>query len=268
VVAARLIPNFADLRSLGDGKLTYTSSGRVMRGQWVLTPLTIHGSGDTRARILEMPVLAVTRVECLKDARSCEPNDSPIDIAMIGVGFGREGDAQTQSTPEKNPFLHLDPDGRACRKGYVLTDRGVHVGLTGANTRGDFRWVKLVRNETLGDWFPVPVCLRVDGRAPSACGTMLMDTGVTTMFLTLPPSQAAAGQRELPEGAELSVSIGAETPALYAFRVGDSSAMAPAKIILRVGDGKPFVNTSVRFLNGFDYLYDSDEGYVGFRRRS
>jgi hypothetical protein len=27
----------------------------------------------------------------------------------------------------------------------------------------------------------------------------------------------------------------------------------------------PFVNTSVHFLNGFDYLYDADGGFVGFR---
>jgi hypothetical protein len=27
----------------------------------------------------------------------------------------------------------------------------------------------------------------------------------------------------------------------------------------------PFVNTSVNFLNGFDYLYDADGGFVGFR---
>ena len=27
----------------------------------------------------------------------------------------------------------------------------------------------------------------------------------------------------------------------------------------------PFVNTSLHFLNGFDYLYDADGGLVGFR---
>jgi hypothetical protein len=27
----------------------------------------------------------------------------------------------------------------------------------------------------------------------------------------------------------------------------------------------PFVNTSLHFLNGFDYLYDADGGFVGFR---
>ncbi len=32
-----------------------------------------------------------------------------------------------------------------------------------------------------------------------------------------------------------------------------------------VGLRPPFVNTSVHFLNGFDYLYDADGGFVGFR---
>jgi len=31
------------------------------------------------------------------------------------------------------------------------------------------------------------------------------------------------------------------------------------------GGRAPFVNTSVRFLNGFDYLYDAEGGFVGLR---
>lgn len=267
VVAAGMIPSFRDLRSLGEGTLTYTSSGRVMLGQWVVTPMTIHGADRTRARISEIPVLAVTRVRCLRQARDCEPNDAPTSIAMIGIGFGREADAQTQSTPDKNPFLHLDPEGRSYRRGYVLTARGVHVGLTGSNTRGEFRYLKLVHNDVLDDWLPIPACIRIGAQTAAACGSLLMDTGVTTMFLTVPASQASARQRSLPSGTEVSVAVGVEgdsTP-LYAFRSDDGSAMAPEKIILRVGNGTPFVNTSVRFLNGYDYLYDFDGGYVAFR---
>ena len=40
VVGATSIPNFERLPKIADGQLTYTSSGRIMVGQWVLTPLT------------------------------------------------------------------------------------------------------------------------------------------------------------------------------------------------------------------------------------
>ena len=43
VVAARSIPNFDQLQSIGNGQLTYTSSGRIMRGQWVITQLSLIG---------------------------------------------------------------------------------------------------------------------------------------------------------------------------------------------------------------------------------
>jgi hypothetical protein len=270
VVAAAMIPGFHNLRSLGAGKLTYTSSGRVMLGQWVSTPMVIHGAEGTQARIVAMPVLAVTRVACLRQARNCTPNDNPTGIAMIGIGFAREADAQSQSTPDKNPFLHLDAEGRAYRRGYVLTPRGVHIGLTEPNTRGEFRYFKLDRDDARGDWSPVPACISINGRKPAACGSMLVDTGVTTMYLTVPAAQAAPGQRGLPPGTEVTVSLGAATSAtpLYTFRTGDAvSGMAPKGVTLRVAAAKPFVNTSVNFLNGYDYLYDFDAGYVGFRRQ-
>lgn len=270
VVAASMIPNFAALESRGEGKLTYTSSGRVMLGRWVVTPLVLQGRGGETARIAPLPVLAVTRVACLRQARNCTPSDAPRDIAMIGVGFGREADAQAQSTPDKNPFLHLEHDGHAYRPGYVLTTQGAHIGLTEANTRGEFRFRKLVRNAAGDDWQAIPACLRVDGRLPAACGTLLMDTGVTTMYLTLPPAQAGGG-RTLARGAQLTVDLGTpgDTEPLYAFRVGArAERMAPAAIVLDVDGRKPpFVNTTVHFLAGYDYLYDATGGYAGFRRR-
>lgn len=269
VVAASMIPNFAALESRGEGKLTYTSSGRVMLGRWVVTPLTLQGRDGAQARIAPLPVLAVTRVACLRQARHCTPTDTPRNIAMVGVGFGREADAQAQSTPDKNPFLHLEHDGRAYRPGYVLTAQGAHIGLTEANTRGEFRFRQLVRNDAGDDWQAIPACLRVDGRVPAACGTLLMDTGVTTMYLTLPPAQAG-GRRTLASGTRLAVDLGTpgDREPLYEFRVGArGERMAPDAIVLDVNERKaPFVNTTVHFLAGYDYLYDHAGGFVAFRR--
>jgi hypothetical protein len=44
VVSADKIPNIDRLQSLGAGQLTYSSSGRIMIGRWVVTPVTVMGA--------------------------------------------------------------------------------------------------------------------------------------------------------------------------------------------------------------------------------
>lgn len=267
VVAAALIPGFDQLPVVGDGRLTYTSSGRVMIGSWVTTPLTLSGADGASVTTEPMPVLAVTSVECLEQSRDCTPNDDPRDIAMIGIGFAREGDRQGQSTPEKNPLLRVSAGSAG--KGYVLGAEGIDVGLDAKVARGDFRFVKLERQQDLPDWKAVPACISVAGASPPACGTMLVDTGVGDMFLTVPPGEAQPGP--LDDGTEIAVLLGDDSASepLYSFTTGDrSQSMAPARVHLDVSDRKkPFVNTSFHFLNGFDVLFDAEGGWVGFRKR-
>src|SRR5262249_1558598 len=62
VVSADKIPNIDGLQSLGPGELTYSSSGRIMIGRWVVTSMTIAGGAGTRITTAPIPVLAVTRV--------------------------------------------------------------------------------------------------------------------------------------------------------------------------------------------------------------
>lgn len=268
VVAAANVPGFENLPSQGPGQLTYSSSGRVMVGQWVVTPVTLSGKEGASVTTEPMPVLAVTELRCLDDARDCTPRQMPEHIAMVGIGFAREADHQSQSTPDKNPLLRVTGGEGPRRHGYILSPEGVHVGLTAENTRGDFRFLKLDRKADGGDWAATPACLSVNGARPPACGTLLVDTGVAVMYLTLPPEQAAGAQATLPDGATLSVRVGAADGGfdLYGFTVGEPSPLAPAAIHLRVAD-RPFVNTSYHLLNGYDVLYDADGGYVGFRRR-
>lgn len=267
VVAAALIPGFDQLPVISDGRLTYTSSGRVMIGSWVTTPLSLVGEDGASVTTEPMPILAVTRVECLEQSRNCTPNDDPRDIAMVGIGFAREGDRQAESTPEKNPLLRVSAG--TARKGYVLRAEGIDVGIDEKVARGDFRFVKLERQEDLPDWKAVPACISVAGASPAACGTMLVDTGVGDMFLTVPPSEAQPGP--LDDGTEIAVLLGDDSASepLYSFTTGDGSQpMAPARVHLDVSDRKkPFVNTSFHFLNGFDVLFDAEGGWVGFKRR-
>jgi hypothetical protein len=279
VVSADKIPNIASLQSLGAGELTYSSSGRIMIGQWVVTPMTIMGADGTRITTAPIAVLAVTRIACTPRARRCMPNEAPRGVSMLGMGFGRRSDAQNGA--QKNPFLNIakfngDPvNGERIRRGYVVTRRGVHVGLTAANTRGDFSYVKLAPGPDGQAWAATPACISVNGAKPAACGSLLMDTGVTAMYLTVPDNQAPADIRTvdgvgptLVPGTKLTISIPAEQApqALYSFAVGDGlNPLAPRKLNLVERSRPPFVNTSVSFLNGFDYLYDADGGFVGLR---
>ena len=269
VVAASYIPNFDQLEAIGEGKLTYTSSGRVMRGQWVITRLALVGQRGARIETEPMPVLAVTHVDCLETARNCTPTSSPRNIAMVGIGFGREGDQQSQSTPDKNPLLRIAAGDGQRRRGYVLTREGVHVGLTGENTRGDFKFVKLERRPDGRDWAGIPACISLNGQTPPACGAMLVDTGVSAMFMTVSPEQTGGMERTLPDGTQVSVRVGTadNSSELYRFTVGNDSPLAPEGIHLRVSPTRAFVNTSYHLLNGFDLLYDADGGYAAFRHR-
>ncbi|HZO45455.1 MAG TPA: hypothetical protein VFB68_06150 [Xanthobacteraceae bacterium] len=285
LVSASRIPNIDALPSHGDGRLTYSSSGRVMIGRWVVTPVTLIGANGATARTAPMPVLAVTRIECTRWARRCTPSDNPRGVAMMGVGFGREHDHQTQSGPDRNPFLRIahiaeranDGEGtHAMRRGYIVTRRGVHLGLTAGNTRGAFHWLQLARMDNGRDWRETPACISVNN-GKAACGAMLVDTGITTMFLTVPEDQAAGALRRGPNrsitlaaGSKVAITAGAtDAPqASYTFAVGDRrNPMAPDRItFIRRSGGAAFVNTGVHFLNGFDYLFDNDGGRVGFRR--
>jgi hypothetical protein len=274
VVSADKIPNVDRLQSLGPGQLTYSSSGRIMMGRWVVTPVTVMGRNGVGITTATIPVLAVDRVKCTDSARRCTPREAPRGISMLGVGFARRHDHQEQSGPSKNPFLNVAAINGSkvghLRRGYLVTSRGVSVGLTSVNTQGNFAYVKLERAGD--DWSATPVCIAVNSVKPAACGTLLMDTGVSTMYLTVPESQAPDGLRTsiarsptLIDGTKLTISIptDAAPQALYNFTLGDTgNPLAPARLILVSRVRPPFVNTSVHFLNGFDYLYDADGGFV------
>lgn len=269
VVAAGAIPVVETLPDLGPGTLTYSSSGRIMRGTWVRTVASIQGGNGATVTTVPIPVLAVTRVDCLQAARACAPDPAPRHIAMLGIGFGRQGDHQAEGTPDRNPFLNL---AAGAGRGYVVTRTGVLVGPDEAGRRG-FATVALARSKRFPDWAQAPACITVDTAAP-ACGVALIDTGVTAMYLSvpspyLPPGALAPARTALRPGTAVRIDLAdtAAPKASYTLTAGDtSSPLAPDRIVL-VPRGAAFVNTGVRFLNGFDVLFDADQGLVGYRRR-
>jgi hypothetical protein len=263
VVAASMIPGFDSLPNQGEGKLVYTSSGRVMHGSWVTTPVRVSGADGSAVKTAAMTVLAVTQVTCLENARDCMPLDAPEHIAMLGIGFGREHDDQPQSTPDKNPLLQVAGRGRA---GYVVSREGLWVSLSRQDVGRSFTFAKLERGSS--DWQAMPVCISLKDVKPSACGTLLMDTGVGRSFLTVPDGQISADvldDRRLPDGTNVTVSEPSGKPIL-SYTVGDrTNPVTPSEVIVRLAPEKTFINTSFHFLNAFDYLYDAEGGYVGYR---
>jgi hypothetical protein len=289
VVSAAAIPDIDRLPNRGPATLTYTSSGRIMRGDWVVTRVTITGANGASVTTLPMPVLAVRSIACLDNARNCTPKEDPRHVAMIGVGFGRRGNREGPPGPEKNPFLNLAGTGSghdALRRGYIVSSAGIQIGLTGADPGDGYVTVQLPWDDERQDWSGASACITIDERAP-ACGTVLPDTGVNGMFLSLPASEeeARAGSRatdrSLPPGTKVTILLApgnaapgnaapealAQGVASYSFRIGDvSSPFAPTRVTLvGRGDRPTFVNTGVHLLNGFDYLFDADKGVVGYR---
>src|SRR3569832_1919 len=124
VISATSIPDIDKLPSLGPGEITYSSSGRIMNGHWVVPPLVIAGrSGMVRTRALA--VLAVESISCTAPARRCAPEQHPTHVALLGIGFGRAHDKQPNSTPDHNPLLNLATGGP---RSYVITLRGITIG--------------------------------------------------------------------------------------------------------------------------------------------
>ena len=166
VVSASDIPGVDTLPAI-PGQLAYSSSGRIMLGKWVTTPVTVEGKDGTRFTTRAMPVLALDRIDCRPKARNCEPEDAPKGVAMLGIGFGREHDGQEQSTPDKNPFLAEAAAGGRQRHGYVVTRTGVRIGLTANDVGADFAFVKLQPNaKYAADWTAAPVCITLDESLP------------------------------------------------------------------------------------------------------
>lgn len=282
VAPATSIPNVDQLPRRGPGTMTY-ASGRILRGDWVLVPVTIAGADGVSLTTMPIPVLAVRTADCVENAPGCTPG-LEAGHPVIGVGFGRRGRPGNDSGPSKNPFLNgseMDAGHNGLRRGYVVTRDGVRVGLTGPNSPAGYVTVRLRHDDEREDWTPAPACISVNGHTPAACGTVLPDTGSTVMFLTVPPDQQQGivltgaprpDRRIVGPGTKVTISLVPDAQARgavsdYTFTVGDTAnSMAPGRVILlERGDQPTFVNTSLRLLNGFDYLFDAENGIVGYR---
>ena len=270
------------------GSITYVSSGNELDGVW--TPVTITFvdavSPDGKPVTATLPVLAAqsyqfhpgavnggratTKPAAKRPAATTKVAGpaKPPRPRMFGVGWARGSD----SHPERNPFINLTAmQAGTMRRGYTITRDGFDLGLSPANVGPGYVFEKLaprpVSAETaalrpgLHDWADPRGSVTVGRGEPIDVG-ILMDTGLTNFMIELPTVPANA---DVAAGTPVSVGlVGGRLG--YHFTAGDKAdPSAPRRVTWTPRQQNALVNTGLKSLSGFDYLFDADGGYFALR---
>ncbi len=266
----------------GLGSVTYSSSGIVWSGEVWRTKVSLMSSSTEVVAEASVDVLRVSDQTCLVHARDCTPKRTPTGIHFMGIGFnsgtGFTFPPSVVSAAANNPFTNLiytkNVPLNTVRKGWLLTNQGVYLGMSSGLTK-NFAFVKLEQNPaTLGSttplWQSAPAAVGVNGVVKQ--GVSLVDTGVGEMLIS-PVAANGYAPGDMPLGVSINVLFPSEAqpqPAYYNFVVTSptnpgSNPMTPGTVIVSEDtSGIVFVNTGRNFLQGFNYLYDGVSGYVGY----
>ena len=286
------------------GHLFLSSSKVLKKGVWVPMEISFVDTPGTKANV---PILAVTQKIVCDHYDNKRPGecpsptkviDMPSGVNYLGVGFGREDDGMEQSTPDKNPLLHLVTVGgqpvdlRRYNPGFVVMNDGLHIGLTQSNTH-HFGWQQLSRRSNVDmDWQMANMGVRVETPNPDpakgtlppnyeAQGHLLVDTGVPQMYLTLPknypggvatvlvPNESNPGlkSRDLVRQTNVRVDMGAA--GFWSFVRGGNDRTEPSHVYTMMMDPAvkaPFVNSGRAFLIENDIAFDALNGNFGTRK--
>lgn len=255
------------------GSITYSSSGVELLGVWTPVTLTFPDSRDAQGNVATavIPVLAVSERKVHAGAVNSgrfKPSLNP-KVYMLGIGTGRG----KQPHQERNPWVNLkEMQAGTMRRGYTITREGITLGLTGAAVGSGYLYEKL--NEHRGtepgpvltppapkDWDSALGWVTV-GDVRSATAGMLLDTGLTNMMIQVPDP---AFRGDVPDGTEITVYL-LSGRLSYRFRVGDfTNPVTPRRVTWVRRTPTPLINTGLRALALYDYLYDGDGGYFGLR---
>jgi hypothetical protein len=281
------------------GGREFSSSGRIYQGVYAKASVSLRDHSGGVARTVPIRVLVVDRILCDPQYASCKDKTvRPVGWAFIGVGFDRapfirpDQMVRDTQTPSDNPFLQLEPmvSGALPRR-YIFTRDHIELGPTDERV-ATFTSVLLPGPSGLADatgpkdWkrplvtyvLRLPVSDATAYTPPVGALPMLMDTGLTRTILTVPRDARPTGfgSAEDPERFEARAQVAIATfpdPALrYTITTPACGEPSPDPRMTacvswgRNGDTYA-LNTGSDFLNAFDYLYDSDNGRVGFRPR-
>lgn len=272
----------------GKGVKFYNSSGNTYEGNYYLAPVTISATREGNSTMLKtfpIKVLAIDKAYCAEGYPNCRENPPTPDLRYIGVGFDRNSTTPGDSfdSPADNAFLQIkgENDGTDINPGYILTGAGGRIGLTKSDVKG-FKLAQLTASSTVpGDWNAAPGCFKfpdVTTRPRQFCGSLLMDVGISEMFLDLKPDKRPSSVVEpgingtlMPQGTVMSILAGTpRKPAMeYSFSYNATEnpvGMAPTSATwINPSPAEVFVNTGRNVLKGYRYLYDARHGDVGFK---
>lgn len=267
----------------------YLSSSRVYyEGYWVPTRITFP-DGNVSANI---EILAVTFSgictkfnhvsgvceELSKENPSGRFGRFPKKVFYLGVGFGRLSTEQPGGTADRNPLLNIMSDGTMnsgnIHQGYVITEKGVWVGLN-KNNASEISLIKLSPAletqsvATLREWNGTPAFLSYHDHL-NMQGSVLFDTGVSQSYLSGPAFQSN-NLKALAPGDKYTIKIGenANKPLeILEITVGDVADPTTPSYVKAKRREAAFVNTGRFFYREFDLLFDAERGWVGLRKHA
>ena len=291
-ISSSLYTPGANDRLIGSGATQYSSSGLQYNGNVYQTTVNINGAAGSVVATSVVDVLVVTGATCYKYQATYCPggiNTTPVgvnitDIHYAGIGFaagnGFMGSAIAASAA--NPFTNIVTiSGHAVTtnnyvQGYVITPSGVNLGLTSSNT-SNFAYVKLGAQPAQTDatlWGRAAALVTTSTPIPggsstvSGVGHILTDSGVGEMIISPAAGSGLVVGAAPNPGTVITVNLGGQSGShnYYSFTVGENIGtpqIAPTTIEVAADTGV-FVNTGRLFLNGFNYLYDATNGFVGY----
>jgi hypothetical protein len=167
--------------------------------------------------------------------------------------------------PLESTFMQLaDVVEGSMHPGFILTPNELTIGINATNA-APFPMVTLSPFPgRTGDWSGPPACVTFNSSGSPECGSMLLDIGINSMFLS---AQHPSGVSNIS-----IVSPNEQSPLLsYRFNPANPSPTppAPTKVAWVAANGSSvFVNTGRDALAAANYLYDAGCGKVGFEATS
>lgn len=274
--------------------LKYVPSGNEYTGIYVKTRVQLYvRSDDPFSPFLETAPMLVRMVQKFRSGAGGDWT-TKFSCAMLGVGFdrAREEVAKGEIPTGLNPFLHLEEMvQQTMTRGFIidLQTPCITLGLTPDNTKG-FKFLQLqplpapdykIDDPTAKLWATPTVWMSV----PSANigpmqASLLIDTGLSSAIVQAPlgvaPPQSAvqhidnlnpsavAARVQVANGQRFVISAHGSDNPIYAFEVGKRDAPTYVTWGSHTNNGMPFINASRHALSQFDYLYDDDNGRMGF----
>jgi hypothetical protein len=303
LIGARRLPNL-DANVGEPAHHFFTSSKILYVGRLVKLPVRFHAEHGSHAKAT-IPVLVVDKswrcpwYDPSRDTFDCPPGPhgetaterDTSNITYMGVGFGRNclRDGMPFAAPRINPFLNIDTideqriTRNSMREGYIITTKGVHLGLTPQNMQG-FAFENLQPGLTHDgdhrDWAMARMCFSVNGEGKN-CGEVLVDTGIAQMYIrpddhkTIPnvtirnPNKHGYAKmvKRVKRGTQIAIAFPTfEDQAIsYSFTVGEGSSIEPTFVVPARATSVPYVNTGRNLLYGYSIAFDAVGGRFGLR---